>query len=357
MTFQPYSQGSIKNYDHWQQVIDLILPIFEKENISIIQIGKEGEKSIKGCSDIIGQTNVNQAAYIIKKGDFHFGADSFGVHLASAYGKKILALYSNNLIKNVGPYWSENEDVVLLEPDRKGKKPNYSLEEYPKSINTIKPEDIAQSICDLLDLDFKKPYETIYIGERHSSDPSLAFVPDSLHYVEGKDDKPIELRMDYHFDEANLERQLQICRCGIVTEKAIDLNILKSYRPKVAHLIYKITEEDDPSFISNVRKLGIQIMLVSNLPKDKVESKKIDYYNVGRINVIEESNKDLINEIKELKGLLYKSSKVIMSNRQTYSSYPKYEKKSPSMGNFEPIEKTQEFFDDLDHFHVIKKLD
>ena len=95
-------------------------------------------------------------------------------------------------------------------------------------------------------------------------------------------------------------------------------------------------------------------MLVSNLPKDKVESKKIDYYNVGRINVIEESNKDLINEIK---GLLYKSSKVIMSNRQTYSSYPKYEKKSPSMGNFEPIEKTQEFFDDLDHFHVIKKLD
>ena len=46
-----------------------------------------------------------------------------------------------------------------------------------------------------------------------------------------------------------------------------------------------------------------------------------------------------------------------MSQRQTFSSHPKYKKGLPTMGNFEPIEKTETFFDDLDHFHIVKMLD
>jgi hypothetical protein len=357
VTFQPFSQGSIKNYDHWPQVIELIYPVFEKKEISIIQIGAKDEKPFKGCSVISGQTNINQVAYVIKRGEMHFGTDSFGVHLASAYKKKILALYSNNIIKNVGPYWSGAEDVILLEPDRKGKKPNYSLEERPKSINTIKPEDIAESICSLFGLDFKKPYETIYIGERHGDKPSLVFVPDSLHFIKAEEGTIMELRMDYHFDLENLEKQLQICKCSIVTDKAIHLNILKTYRPNIAHLIYKVTKNDDPEFIRAARKLGINIMLVSKLSEKEIKDKKIDYYDVGRINAIEETEKELVNKIKNSEDLLYKSNKVIMSDQQTYSSYPKYVKKTPSMGNFESTEKTEDFFDDLDHFHIVKKLD
>ena len=76
------------------------------------------------------------------------GADSFGAHVASTYGKKIVALYSNNIVENVKPYWSESKDVLLLEPEREN-KPNFSSDEKPKTINLIKPELVAESVCKL----------------------------------------------------------------------------------------------------------------------------------------------------------------------------------------------------------------
>jgi hypothetical protein len=356
VTFQPFSVGDIKNYDYWQQVIDLIYPVFQKNNVIILQIGSSEDKTIKGCSHISGHTNINHAAYVIRRGKMHFGTDSFAVHVASGYRKKIVALYSNNIVKNVGPYWSNREDVVLLEPERDGKKPNYALSEQPKSINTIKPEKIAQAICDLLGFDLKSQYETIHIGQRYGEEPSFAFAPDSFHAVEGGQ-KPIEYRMDYHFNELNLEKQLQACPCGIVTDKTINIDLLKKYRPRVAHLLYLITKGDDPKFVRSVRRLGINIALATELSKDDLKDKRIDYYDIGKIIVVDKPDKNLIKKIKNSENLFYKSNKIIMSNNQTYSSRPKYMNKKPSNGNFEPISSDDFFFDDLDHFHIVKMLD
>ena len=356
ITFQPFSSGDIKNYDHWQQVIDLIRPIFQKNNIQILQIGARDDKEIRGCARISGHTNINHAAYVIKKGKMHLGTDSFAVHVASVYQKKIVALYANNLIKNVGPYWSEKEDTILIEPDRKGKKPNYALEEKPKSINTIKPEKIASVVCGLLGFDFKSPYETVYIGERYGEKRSFSFVPDSFHPIDNNKN-PIEYRMDYHFDESNLERQLQISPCGIITDKSINIDLLKKYKPHVPHLLYVITEDDDPQFVRAVRGLGIGVALITKLSKGKLRNKKMDYYDMSKIITVDEPDKDLIKKIKNSKKLFYKSNKIIMSEKQTYSSHPKYTSRKPSNGDFELLEESDSFFDDLDHFHIVKMLD
>ena len=163
--------------------------------------------------------------------------------------------------------------------------------------------------------------------------------------------------MDYHFNEENLIKQLQISKCGIVTDKPINLEILERYRPNIAHLIYQIEEHDNPKFISHARKLGINVMLVSRLPDEKISDKKINYYDVARINHIEEPEEELVAKLEKLDNLFYKSNKVIMSERQTFSSFPKYQKGTPSMGNFEAVECSEGFFDDLDHFHIVKMLD
>jgi len=163
ITFQPFSRQS-KSFDFWQEVLDLILPVLNKENIKIVQIGGINEKPFLGCYHTQGGTSIAQAAFLIKHSLFHFGTDSFGVHLASAFKKKIVALYSNNYPSCVGPYWSDSSDVILLEPDRnKNKKPSFALEENPKSINLIKPEKIAESICKLLNLKFKIEYKSLGI--------------------------------------------------------------------------------------------------------------------------------------------------------------------------------------------------
>ena len=149
ISFQPFSGAASKNYDFWQEVIAILFPVLKKEGISILQLGGKEEKPFNGCLNIAGNTNLGQASYVIARSELHLGADSFGAHTASAFSKKIVAIYSNNIVKNVQPYWSDNEDVILLEPKR-ATKPTFSLEESPKTINTIKPEIIANATIELL---------------------------------------------------------------------------------------------------------------------------------------------------------------------------------------------------------------
>jgi hypothetical protein len=98
------------------------------------------------CINLSGQTKIQHVAYLIKNAIMHVGADSFAAHIASGYDKKILAVYSNNNINNVKPYWTKVEDMVLLEPERLD-KPNYSAEETPKTINNIKQILARSYLC------------------------------------------------------------------------------------------------------------------------------------------------------------------------------------------------------------------
>jgi len=356
ITIQREAKFPSRQYQSWQQVIDLIHPILERNNLKILQIGSKEDKPLKKVINLSGTTTLKQANYIIKNASLHLGIDSFAIHMASALDKKIVGLYSNMLPENSGPYWSDPEKCKIIVSPRGTKRPSYSFDESPRTINNIKPEEVAKAVCDLLDLNFKKPYETIHIGERYHEEPFLVFSPKSVHFVEGND-KPLEYRMDYHFNEENLIKQLQISKCGIVTDKPINLKILERYRPNIAHLIYQIEEHDNPKFISHARKLGINVMLVSRLSDEKISDKKINYYDVAKINHIEEPEEELVAKLEKLDNLFYKSNKVIMSERQTFSSFPKYQKGTPSMGNFEAVECSEGFFDDLDHFHIVKMLD
>ena len=245
--------------------------------------------------------------------------------------------------------------MILLEPERKG-KPNFSLEESPKTINTIKPEVIAESVCKLLGVGFKKPYETVYIGEKYGENDFYVFVPDVLHPVYDPP-QPIEVRMDYHFDEVILEAQLKVCPCAIITDRPINIDLIKKYRRHIAHLFYEVTNDDNPSFAQEVRKMGLKIILISRLSDQELSNKKIDYLDVGKVNMVDEPEKKLIKKIKNTSNLFYKSNKIIMSNKKRFSSYPKYKQDISHNNKFEPLDTSGRFFDDLDHYHIVKLLD
>jgi hypothetical protein len=355
VSFQPFSNAKSKNYDFWQQVIDILFPILSKNEISILQIGARDEKGFRRCLNVTGNTNLGQAMYVIARSELHLGADSFGAHAASSFGKKIVALYANNIVENVRPYWSHDEDVILIEPKRTT-KPNFSLEESPKTINSIKPEMIAESVCGLLGLDFQKPYETVFIGEKCGEDDFHVFVPDVFHPVHNPP-QPIELRMDYHFDESILERQLNACACAVVTDREINLDLLKKYRSHLAHLFYEVTKDDNPEFAHAARKIGLKIVLMSRLSEEELTDKKINYLDVGQINLVDEPEKKLIKKIKNTPNLFYKSNKIILSNQKKFSSHPKYQQGIPDHGKYEPLDTSGRFFDDLDHYHIVKLLD
>lgn len=322
VSFHPGSKYDSKVYDHWQMVLDLISPILGRQGINIVQIGAKEEASYNNCINLQGKTSLNQAAYVIKNSIMHFGSDSFPAHFASSYNKKILAIYSNNNINNVRPYWTLEKDCVLLEPERNGGKPNYSEKESPKTINTISPEKIAKGILQLLNLEHEINIKTLFIGEKYSpSSKFIEIVPNSVvdpSQFGGAD--TFNIRMDLDFNQEILFKQAQVCSVNIITDKPIDLQLLKSAKNKIKGVLYLITENDNPEFAKSVIDIGMQIQLATRLNQNQMSPKKINYMDIGMVGNI------IIKDLKNLINKNFVSSKCIISNRKIYPSTSYFKK-------------------------------
>lgn len=307
-----------KNYDYWQEVVDILLPILNKENIGIVQIGSKDEKPLIGCYLTLGQTTINQTAYIIQKGLLHVGTDSFPVHMAGHFDKPLVALYSNNWAACVKPYWGDPSRQILMEPDRTELKPSFSLQEFPKRINSFKPEKIAENVCSLLKIPFDYPYETLCIGDQFNNSV-LENAPNQVVNPADFNTDNILVRMDYHFDETNLATQLSMCKCSVVTDRPINPNILAQFKPHVIELQYEITNDSSADFVKILQQLGLRFTLFSFLAEDEVEKQRIKFMDYGLIHT------QPLGVPKECEGLdytklLFKSNKFTLSNRQIFAS-------------------------------------
>lgn len=314
--FQPFSKYPSKNYDYWQEVIDIIIPYLNELNIKIVQIGIKDDRPFNNAINLAGQTSISQAAYIIKNSILHFGADSFGAHIASGYDKKIVAIYSNNNIENVKPYWSKQEDIILIKPEEGTKKPSYSAGEHPKNINNIKPEVIAKSILDLLNIKYNKIPKTIYIGEEYLN-KTFELILDQLI---NPDSIPVPnpiIRMDYFFNEQGLEIFLQKKKCIIFTNAAINIDLLKKYKLNIGQIVYFIEQNCDVNFIKNLKKNNIPYALVSYLSDLELNKYKIDLMDLGLIHQRKYNEKINLNN---LNNLFYVSSRILVSSQGQFGS-------------------------------------
>jgi hypothetical protein len=336
ITFNPFGKFNSRKYSYWQEVINLIIPILNKENICIVQIGGQNETGYNNCTHLMGQTNFNQTAYIINNSLLHFGVDSFPVHLASYFDKKIVALYSNMYLSQSKPYWSSPENIELIQADLKNKKPSYAAEEYPKIINNIKPEEIVSKILKLLHINHNFEHETIFIGSRYEhyileSTPPIILAPEVFPEV------PLNIRFDYideikENDYVSTLNNLNIRKCAIITDKPLEIEKLFQLKDKIINLFYDITFKDiDLNFVNKVKSLGMKVDFIFNKSKNKNElvlnNKKlelIDYQEI--INIVENTDKPT-EEIRESK--FYKSKKILFANNNTYLSKAAYLENKP----------------------------
>jgi len=314
ITFQPFSKYPSKNYDYWEEVTSILLPYFQKNNINIIQIGGKDDKPIANCINLCGQTKISQAAFIIKRSIMHLGADSFAAHIASGYDKKIVAIYSNNNINNVKPYWTNPEDMTLLKPST-NKKPQYSANEIPKTINSIKPEEIAKSVLDLLNIKYDSLPKTLSIGEEYTN-KTLEVIPDKAFDITQVQIDNIIVRMDYEFNEQILEYYLQNKKCIIITDKPVNENLLKNYKEKIPQLVYIVDKNNDPNFAKSLKRNAINYALISYLEEKDLNEFKLDYMDYGLIIRRTYPNKLNIN----YNNTYFKSSKIILSGKGQFST-------------------------------------
>jgi hypothetical protein len=350
ITFNPFGKFNSRKYSYWQDVIDLINPILSKENIKIIQIGGQNEPAYQNCLPLMGQTNFNQTAYIINNSLLHFGVDSFPIHIASYFDKKIVALYCNMYAQQSKPYWSKTENVRLIQANLNGKKPSYAAEENPKTIDNIKPEEIASSILSLLNLNEKINQETIFVGSKYGSIllesiPSIILPPNLFP------NSILNIRYDYindikEDDYGSTLNNLNIRNCCIITDKPIDIQRFALLKDKIINLFYDISHNNiDINFINIVKSLGIKIDFIFHKSEKNNETilnnKKLELLEYQeQINVIE--NNLNIGLIKD--SQYYKSKKLLFANNNVYLSKAAYIENKPVelTGNTDVYQKLSE---------------
>ena len=314
-----------KHYDFWQEVVDIIGPVLAKNNISIAQIGTKEAPDIMGAYSAKGQTSFNQTSYLIRNSLLHVGPDNICVDIASHHKKKIVAIYGNCMSSHFSPYWSDKNEISLIEPKRKN-KPCYAHEEHPKSINTISPKDIAVEICRHLKIDFDFPYTYSYIGDKYH-EPKINLVPDVPISVYGQLPKlPISIRADLAFNEQAVAETLKHGKFQIVTNKPFSPQLLSTFRNRIANMIYLIEENNEPNFVRFLMNNAIPYTMVSFLTDEQLNPAKLEYMDFGAIVRQTKLTKESILEKCETKPTHYKSNKFVLAGGKIYPSQPAWKR-------------------------------
>jgi ADP-heptose:LPS heptosyltransferase len=150
ITFHAYSpKGSLRNYSHWQNVIDNLLK-HPKFNYTIVQIGENNDPRYKNIDvSYLGKTTYSSLAYLIRNSELHFGFDSLPIHLASHYDKKIVGLFVQ-YATNTGPFFNQDNETICIQATPKNLKPVFDEKCSSDRIDTIKSTLISNSIIELL---------------------------------------------------------------------------------------------------------------------------------------------------------------------------------------------------------------
>lgn len=361
IVFGPYSKDS-KNYDYYRDVLSILLPILNKEKIRIVQIGAANEPPLPGTYYIAGQTNINQVSYLIKNSLLFFGADSFGQHLAGHYDIPLVDLIVNNYTNCVKPYFGNPDKQIIIEPPRaKDEKPSFALKEQPKSINNIQPEQIAESVCNLLKLKYDFPYKQIFMGDIYIA-TMIESSMDNVYNPNQFGTNNLICRMDYNFNEQILSQQMQISDVSILTNKEMSIQLLETFKSKVKEIVYIIESKENHGleFIKNIQKLGINFRILSTLSQEEINKLKIHFMEIGVISKKPEYSPKDIKELKDekLDELYFKSGKFTLGRNKLYSSKSHYllDKCIQSFDEICPIINDNNYWEDVQSFRILKKI-
>ena len=309
-----------RTYDYWQDTVDFLNKFLSPHGITIVQVGTKEDKALQNIICLNGQTSISQTAYIIKNSLCHVGIDSFPIHIASHYGRKIVGLYSNAPPQNSAPYWSEDSDFILLDSDKGGDKPTYAKEEFPKTINTIFPDVITSSVCKLLEIDFDYDYEIIYLGKQYKQ-TIIEYIPDAVTSL--PEVNPLVVRMDLHFSEENLLPVFDKNKCVIVTDKPISIALVKANKDKIIKVICRVKDNSMIEFVETLTQIPVPLEVMSQLEGEELNDLKFEF--LDSLTIVNSESITKKENIKQLEGvdinkLFYLPNKFILSRGKIYDS-------------------------------------
>lgn len=335
--------GPSDKYRGWQLVIGIVNNYFQKLNIPVYNNCEANEKTIASTRQLSCSLQVNQLSYLIKKAKVLITTNPLSFQIAVSQDKDCVFVCREKLFKLYKPSHTKLKRLRIIKDD-----------------NGAKPEEIAAAILSFFNIDLKLGFETVYVGKKNRDGQEfIEGVPNQVFKGEGL--SSVGVRMDLHFNEQNLTHQLSASKASIVTNKRINLDILRSFKSKIPHVVYFIEENDDPSFCDEVQKIGLNLILYSKLPEVELQKKKINYMDFSLIKTLDKIN---MKDNKSFDGLdfsklYFLSNRFILSDSKVYPSEESWRQNAPtsSKTQINPIINNDSFWNELENFWILKKKD
>lgn len=357
ITIQNKSGMSAKDYQYFQEVLDILKPYLDKENIKVIHLGQDSTP-LNNSLNLNGQTSIGQAYYLLKKSLCHISVDSWMAHAACAENVPCVAVYGSTTVANHAPYHFDPAKSIFLESHRNGNKASFAREENPRTVDLILPELVAQSVCKLLNIEFTYPFKTLLIGKSYHSkivESSCTGLVD----IRKLNLPNIIIRLDYNFDLNIAAQQANLGKISIVTDKPIPADFLQQVKPQIVELIYEIKEDNSPEFCQQLQDFKIPYRLFTKLPLEKLNPLKLDYIDFPIITHVVNKCPEVLKD-KNLEKLYIKGGKFIIDAKGLFNSYWSYKNSIPitdfQAGPQDILDlNISDLWEDLDYLYFLEK--
>lgn len=352
-----------KIYDYYNEVIEQLTPFLQKYGYVIYQIGGPGEPPLRGVNHLMGQTTLQQTAFLIQNCALLIGNDSINSHMASAFGTPSVILFGPTSPREHGAYWKTNKNIAI-ESHRFGNRPSFSAYENPKTINVIPPEEIVNNVLSVLNLEERTLVKSYFIGEGYSS-AVFEIVPNCMVHPDVLKGAPAVVRMDLCFNPGMLFKLLQQRKCQIVTRKLIKSDFLKQFKENILSIVV-YADDIVPDDVADLKKLGVPYSIITE-NQDSLNDLRFKFYDFGNIEIISRPTKKDFIELSrrytntdfksDLNTLKLKTNKFIFSEGKVYLSQAHLEAdkpNDPSQENFAFVIDSPTFWKDLNHFYIFE---
>lgn len=370
ITIQASSGMAGKNYAYYNEVLRLLRDVLIREKIHVIQLGSADDIYLEGTVNLLGKTSLAQSNFVLSRSMLHIGNDSVLQHRAGYVGVPLITLFGPTSAANHSAHSFNKDKTAFIESHRNGRKPSFQADENPRTINYIKPEDVAKHAIRFLGLTDEIKVETVYIGPQYG--PNIFdVVPDACIPGDFVPHVPAIIRMDWLHDEAGLERQLSVRKCHISMNKEINLSLLSRLIPNVLGINYLVDESTSVEYLAALKKLGgRQAYFSHETNQKKLDDLRFKFFDIAPVewegiktkdDFFKESkvylNKELDPSIK-VDTLSYTSTKLTFSKDKAYSSKADWLAGKPTdiQNATSTVIDTPDFWRDFQHYHVYSRL-
>lgn len=336
-----------KGYEYFDEVIALLKPVLHKAGYKIFQVGGQNDPVLNGTDGTFLGISWAQSFYILRRAKLFVGIDSVLAHCSFGYDIPSVVLFSHTypeqvLCKN---WLAENKRKILI-PEWGDNKPSYSAQESPKMIRTIKVEQVAQSVFNLLKLNVTLNMKTLYVGENFH-EPVWEIIPDFFVDEPSLKNGVLHFRMDLRFDEQCLAAWLSSgYKINVISNRILNLDLLKQFKPNVHRvtLTIKDAETFSPEYLKNLKALGVPLVLIGEDPSNLsfLREKLFDY-------IIEADD-----QTKKLDNLPefcnFWTKKLVLSLGKKFPSIAHWRQNKP-LANTNTIIDDPEFWKDVESFY------